>query len=128
MFGIELSYLHLGSIAPAALIGTYIMSTRKGSDVHKVAGKIFMVLVFVSAGISLFMPAFVGPRFINHFGFIHLLSVLTLFSIPAAYFAIRRGDVKIHQRYMILVYGGGIGVAGFFAFMPGRMLGSWVFS
>lgn len=86
-----------------------------------------MVLMLATGLITLTMPAEVGPRVLNHFGFIHAFSFLTLYSVPAAYFAIRRGNIKVHRANMIGLYLGGILVAGAFALSPGRMLHEWLF-
>jgi len=50
-----------------------------------------------------------------------------LFSIPAGFVAIRKGDVKGHRGSMTGVYIGGILIAGTLAFSPGRMLHAWLF-
>jgi len=71
---------------------------------------------------TLFMPAMVGPQFLGHFGYIHLLSVLTIHTVPKGYFAAKRGDVKAHKQSMILLYIGGMLIAGGFTFFPGRYL------
>jgi len=81
---LPLAYAHLATILPAFVIGTYMMVARKGNPRHRSLGKLYMALMVVSATISLFMPAVVGPRVWNHFGFIHLFSVLDLFSVPSA--------------------------------------------
>ena len=77
--------------------------------------------------ITLAMPAEVGPRFLGHFGFIHAFSFLTLFNVPAAYIAARRGHVRAHRANMIGLYVGGILIAGSFALAPGRLLHTWIF-
>ena len=86
-----------------------------------------MLLMLATAFITLALPAEVGPRFLNHFGFIHAFSFLTLFNVPTAYFAARRGNIKAHRGAMIGLYVGGILIAGAFAFSPGRMLHTWLF-
>ena len=63
----------------------------------------------------------------NHFGFIHIFSFLALINVPAAYFAARRGYIKMHRFNMISLYVGGVLIAGAFAFSPGRMLHAWLF-
>ena len=73
------------------------------------------------------MPAEVGPRMAEHFGFIHALSALVLVSIPLAIVAARRGNIARHKAAMLGVYIGGIGIAGTFALMPGRLLHGWLF-
>jgi uncharacterized membrane protein len=52
-----------------------------------------MVLMLFTAIVSLFMPAQLGSSFLNHFGYIHLLSLLTFYAVPAAYFYRKKGNV-----------------------------------
>jgi uncharacterized membrane protein len=76
----------------------------------------------VTALITLFMPARVGATFLNHFGWIHSFSFLTIYTVPTAYWAIKKGNVRAHKRKMILLYFGAIVIAGGFTFYPGRYL------
>lgn len=118
---LQLAYLHLATIFPAFLIGTFLMLNHKGTPVHKLLGKIYMSLMMFTAGVTLFMSAEVGPKILNHFGFIHLLSLFVLYTVPSAYLAARNGDIKHHRNNMVGLYLGGILVAGAFTFMPGRL-------
>ena len=124
---LQLAYVHLITIVPAFLIGTFLLIRRKGSLLHKALGRIYMVLMLFTALVTLFMSAEIGPQLLGHFGFIHLFSVLVLASVPRAYFAVRRGDIQQHRRNMIGLYVGGILIAGSFTFAPGRLLHSWLF-
>ena len=86
-----------------------------------------MVLMLVTATTTLFMKARVGPVFLNHFGYIHSLSILTIYTVPFAYNAEKKGNSKKHKSGMIGLYAGGIIIAGSFALMPGRLLHGWIF-
>ncbi|MCV6621108.1 MAG: DUF2306 domain-containing protein [Cellvibrionaceae bacterium] len=123
----SLMFLHLLTVGPAALIGIYLFLRRKGTAIHKLLGKTYMVLMLLTAIITLFMPAAVGARLLGHFGFIHLFSLLTLYAVPTAFFAARRGDIAAHKGPMIGLFIGGVLIAGTFAFMPGRILHGWLF-
>jgi uncharacterized membrane protein len=123
----QLAYLHLATVVPAFAIGAFQLFRRKGTASHKSLGKIYMVLMLATGLITLAMPAQVGPQLLNHFGFIHIFSLLALINVPAAYLAARRGDIKLHRANMISLYVGGILIAGAFAFSPGRMLHEWLF-
>ena len=123
----QLAYLHLATVVPAFVIGAFQLFRRKGTPSHKLLGKVYMVLMLATGLITLAMPAEVGPRFLGHFGFIHAISFLALYNVPAAYFAIRRGNLRAHRANMIGLYVGGILIAGAFAFSPGRMLHDWLF-
>jgi len=119
---------HLLTVFPAFAIGTYILLTRKGSARHRLLGKIYLALMFATAIFSLFIPAFVGPQFLSHFGFIHLLSVLAVYTVPTAYIAARNGQVRVHRGKMIGLYVGGLLLAGGLAMMPGRLMHTFLFT
>lgn len=123
----QLAYLHLATVVPAFAIGAFQLFRRKGTPSHKLLGKIYMVLMLATGFITLAMPAEVGPRFLNHFGFIHIFSLLALVNVPIAYIAARRGNIRAHRGAMLGLYLGGILIAGAFAFSPGRMLHTWLF-
>lgn len=117
-----LMFLHLYTVVPCVFIGGFLLVIKKGTKIHKQLGRIYMILMLFTAIVTLFMPAYVGPTLFNHFGWIHLFSFLTLWTVPTAYLAIKKGDVKSHKRKMILLYFGAIIIAGAFTFMPGRYL------
>lgn len=113
---------HLFTVLPAAVLGTYLMLQPKGTAVHRLLGKIYMVLMFCTALIALFIPAAVGPQFFGHFGYIHILCFVVIYSVPSAYFAAQQHDLRRHKFAMIGVYVGGVLVAGGFTLAPGRYL------
>ena len=119
--------LHLATVAPAAMLGTYLIFWAKGTATHRLLGKIYMILMLITALASLFIPAMVGPQFIDHFGWIHMLSLLVLASVPRAYYAARKHNVVSHKFSMAGVYFGGILVAGGFTLAPGRYLNQLFF-
>ncbi|MEZ5538277.1 MAG: DUF2306 domain-containing protein [Thiolinea sp.] len=124
---LQLAYLHLATVLPAFLLGTYLMISRKGSPLHKLLGKGYMMLMLLTAVISLFMSAQVGPTILGHFGFIHLFSLMVLYFVPVAYFAVQKQNMRRHKFSMIGLYVGGLLVAGSFALAPGRLLHGWIF-
>lgn len=124
-----LIYLHLATVMPALFIGTYLMVNSKGTPRHRALGKAYMSLLLVTAIVSLFLRAQVGPKFLGHFGYIHLLSFLTLYAVPMAYYSARTRNVRRHRRLMVLTYVGAIVIAGLFAFLtPGRVLYKLMFA
>ncbi|MGJ8745906.1 DUF2306 domain-containing protein [Polaribacter sp.] len=125
---INLMYLHLATVVPCFIIGTILLLIKKGTNTHKNFGRVYMILMLITAGITLFMPAEVGPRIFNHFGWIHSFSFLAIYTVPTAYLAIKKGNVKAHKRKMILLYFGAIIIAGGFTFTPGRYLYNLFFS
>ena len=115
--------IHLIAVLPCLLLGAYLIYfSKKGSDPHKSFGKIYMALMTIQAFVSLFMEAHVGPQWMNHFGWIHLLSVLTLYTIPVSLRYLRKGNIKSHRCSMVILYWSGLIVAGAFTLTPGRYL------
>lgn len=115
--------LHLYTIAPCLPLGFYlIVCSNKGGVFHKKIGYGYMGLLLFSAIVSLFLKAYVGPTFLNHFGWIHLLSVLTIWTIPRSLIAAKKGNISRHKRGMQLLYWTGLILAGLFTLMPGRYL------
>ena len=125
---LTLAYLHLATVVPCFFIGAWLLLRHKGTTVHRRLGRAYAVLILLTAAITLLMPANLGPRLLNHFGFIHLFSVLVIVCVPAALYSIRRGNVAAHRGHMVGVYLGGILIAGTLAFMPGRVLYEWLFA
>ena len=123
----QLAWIHLVTILPAFLVGTWMMVRRKGTRNHRMLGKVYMVVVFFSAALTLLMSARIGPTLFGHFGFIHILSAWTMFAIVIAWRAVQAKDITRHKGAMIGVYVGGMLIAGSFAFMPGRMLHELIF-
>jgi uncharacterized membrane protein len=121
-------FIHLVTVVPAAMIGAYLIVARKGSPSHRRLGKTYMLLMGFTAIWTLFLPAEFGPRLWNHFGMLHLLSLLTAWTVPTAWRAARRGDVRGHRNAMIQLYLGGILIAGTFAILGnGRYLNVLIF-
>ena len=117
-----LMYIHLITVIPCVFVGAYLLLFRKGTKWHKLLGKYYMLSMMVTAVVSLFMPAMVGPQFLKHFGWIHLFSILTLWSIPTALIAVKKGQIRKHKIKMVLLYIGALIIAGGFTFVPGRYM------
>lgn len=124
---LQLAYLHFATVAPAFLLATFLLIMPKGTPLHKLLGKLVMLLILATAIITLFMPATLGPSLYGHFGFIHGISVFVIYSIITAYVAAKRGNIKAHKAKLVGVYVGGFLIAGSLAFMPERLLHAWVF-
>lgn len=114
--------LHLVTVIPAFFLGIAVMLMKKGTNAHKMLGKIWAVLMMVTAISSFWLQGLFGG-----IGPIHIFSVMTLVSIPRAIWAIRKGNVKIHQRVMTGPFIG-LCVAGAFSMIPGRVMGNLLMS
>lgn len=118
--------IHLATAIPALLLGPIILRRRKGDALHKMLGRIWAGLMLVTAIASAFIRSPGAGIAGTGFSFIHIFTIWTLFSVPLAIYAIRKGDVKAHSQAMTGLYIG-LCVAGAFTLIPGRVLGNWVF-
>jgi uncharacterized membrane protein len=117
--------LHLSAALLALGVGAVVLARRKGTASHKALGWFWTVLMFATALSSVFIRDYRLP---NLFGYtpIHLFTVSTALGLPYAIVQIRRGQVEAHRRMMRGVFIGGCVIAGLFALLPSRFLGSLV--
>ncbi|MBC2885993.1 DUF2306 domain-containing protein [Ochrobactrum sp. CM-21-5] len=117
--------LHVVAVVPAAIIGSLILFRRKGTRLHKLFGRIWIILMVITSVSSFFIHQI---NLILGFSPIHILSVLVLIGCWRAVIAARAGKIAVHRRIMRGVYFGGIVGVGLFAFMPGRLMNEVLFA
>lgn len=117
--------IHVAAVVPAAIIGLVIFLRRKGTRLHKALGRLWILLMIVTAISSFFIHQI---NLVGGFSPIHLLSILVLLGCARAVAAARKGQIGTHRRIVKSVYLGGILGAGLFAFMPGRIMNEVAFS
>ncbi|NMW32941.1 DUF2306 domain-containing protein [Altererythrobacter sp. RZ02] len=118
--------IHLSTVLPCLVIGGVLLVRKKGDLLHKWLGRIYAVLMVITA-IASFWIGRPGTGIAGSgYSFIHFFSVLTLVSIPWAVYAARTGRIASHQGTMRGLYIGLI-VAGLFTLIPGRFLGNLLF-
>ncbi|MBA4094690.1 MAG: hypothetical protein C0489_11460 [Candidatus Accumulibacter sp.] len=115
--------VHLATVIPALPLGLYVFLARKGGARHKALGKLWLLLMAVTAVATLFIRN-VGE---GGFSFIHLFSVLTLIGIPKVVTTARRGDIAAHRAHLLRLFVGAMLVAGSLSFLPGRTMALWAF-
>lgn len=117
-------WVHLSTVLTTSMLGAWLLLNRKGDRLHRLLGRIWMVLMLATATAALFIHALNPP---NGFSPIHLFVLLTYFGVARAYLAIRKGEVAAHRAALLGVVFGGIVIAGGFVFIPGRLLATWLF-
>ncbi len=110
--------LHILAAVCALGLGGLLMGLRKGRLFHRTAGWVWVGLVSLVAGSSLFITS------LNHgrFSLLHLFTGWTLIVLPLAVMWARRHDVSRHRRTMMGLFYGGFFFNAFIAFIPGRTL------
>jgi len=119
--------LHLATIIPAFFLGPVILFRKKGDATHRFLGRIWAVLMLVTAIASAFIRAPGGGIAGTGYSPIHIFTVWTLINVPMAIWLARSGKIAQHRSVMIGLYVG-LCIAGGFAFLPGRIMGNLVFS
>lgn len=112
--------IHLATALGALGLGAVLMVIRKGRTFHRVAGWVWVSLVSVTAGATLFI------RVLNHgtWSFLHLFTAWVLLILPLGVMAAKRRSVAQHRARMMGLFYGAFAINLAFAFIPGRTL--WV--
>lgn len=115
--------MHVCSALLAALLTPFLFLRRKGDRTHKLLGRIWWGAMAITA-LSSF--AITGIRLVGPFSPIHLLSLLTLFSLVQGVRYARAGKITGHKQSMLGAMGGLVG-AGLFTVLPGRLMSKVLF-
>jgi uncharacterized membrane protein len=113
--------VHLVCALGALPLGAFVLWRPKGTPAHKLLGRLWVVLMLVTAVSSYWLRTLNGG-----FSLIHMLSVLTFVSVPFGIYQARAGHIRAHLRTMRGLYIGLV-VAGGFAMAPERRLGELLF-
>lgn len=115
--------IHLLSALAALAVGPVALWwTRKGSRSHRIAGRVWVVLMVVTA-ISALCLRDHGAWTLAGFSPIHLLVPFVAYHLIRGLWAAAHGQIERHRKHMHGLYLGGCLVAGAFTLLPGRFLG-----
>jgi len=96
-----------------------VIASRKGTRLHKTMGKVWMITMIIVAVSSFFINEI---RHLGPFSAIHLLSVAALVEIYRSLRAVRTGNIAKHKSIMSALIVFAVFTAGFFTFLPGRLM------
>ncbi|WP_338767463.1 DUF2306 domain-containing protein [Bernardetia sp. ABR2-2B] len=116
MYYLDFMFFHITTIIFVFFIGIILLVVKRGTKVYKIFGKVYIILMVIVTIITLSIPTVVEERLFNHFGWVHLFSLLVLYTVPITYLSIKKGNIKVHRRKMILLYFGALAVALVFTF------------
>jgi uncharacterized membrane protein len=112
--------LHAATAILATILGAFILWRRKGTALHKALGRIWVVLMLVTATSALFIH---DIRLIGPFSPIHLFSLFTYLSLFQGLKAIIvHRNAERHRAEMQGLYAGALMLAGAFTLLPGRRM------
>ena len=115
--------IHVASVMPAVPLGAWLLLSVKGTPQHKAMGKVWLGLMVAAALSAVFIRQING----GNFSFIHLFVPLTLLGAWQAYTTARAGNLVAHRKGLIRFYLLALTIPGLLAFMPGRLMATWLF-
>ncbi|MFP1632371.1 DUF2306 domain-containing protein [Zhengella sp. ZM62] len=116
--------IHVFTVVPAAILGAWMLYGPKGTRMHKVLGRVWLALMVVTSLSSFFIHTI---RIVGPFSPIHLLSIVTLVTCVLAVWSARTKRLSFHRKAVMGMYWSGIGIAGAFTFVPGRIMNEVMF-
>lgn len=109
-------YIHLAAVVLSLVLGAVNILMRKGTLLHKLIGRVWAILMLITALSSLFII----PT--GSFTWLHLFSILIIICVPIGVFSVRKGNINRHVYCMIGAYIGTVISAYFAVVTPGRFL------
>ena len=103
----------------AIFVGGAQLVMRKGGNIHRVVGYIWVTLMVGVALSSFFIHEL---RMLGPFSVIHVLSIWTLLSVYLAVRAARERRINAHRRWMQNLYVLALLLTGAFTLLPGRTM------
>jgi len=114
---------HLGTVAVALALTPAMLLRPRGTRRHRLLGRVWIVAMLLTAT-STFFVQMSRP---GHYSWIHLFAVWTVLAAPYAWWTARTHRVEAHRGSVRGLVTGALLVAGFFTFVPGRVMGNWLF-
>ena len=109
--------IHVATVLPAIPLGGYLLLARKGTAQHKMLGKVWLVLMLVTATSAIFIQSSGG------FSFIHVFVPITFHAAWKTVATARKGDIAGHKKHLVFTYLPALMIPGIFAFaIPGRLM------
>lgn len=111
--------LHAWAAIVAFVLGGLVLFRRKGDRLHRLGGRVWVALMLVVAISSFFIHTI---QILGIWSPIHLLSVATFWFLGHGVWLAWRKRIADHRKVMQGTYMGALLIAGFFTFMPGRIM------
>jgi uncharacterized membrane protein len=108
--------IHSSAAVAAVPIGAWLLWSAKGTDTHRLLGRVWVGTMLVAAVSSIWLTR-------GGFSPLHLLSAFVLLMLPFAIWRARTGNIAAHARAMRGIFIG-LCLAGAAALLPFRYLGA----
>lgn len=111
---------HTFAALAAVALGAAMFLARKGTVLHRIAGRSWVALM-LGVAVSSFWIKGDGS-----YSWIHGLSVAVIVLLGVALYYAISGRIERHRKLMTGIYAGALGIAGLFTLIPYRLLGRLV--
>lgn len=109
--------IHVAAVLPTIPLGGWLLLAKKGTTLHKQLGKLWLVLMLITATSAIFIQTTGG------FSWIHLFVPMTFHAAWKVVATARRGDIQAHKRHLVFTYMTALMIPGIAAFLiPGRLM------
>ena len=114
--------IHVASVLPTVPLGGYLLLAPKGTPRHRLLGKVWLILMLVTATSAIFIQTTGG------FSWIHVFVPLTFHAAWKVMDTARKGDIAAHKRHLVTTYLTALMLPGVAAFLiPGRLMNVMLF-
>lgn len=110
---------HALTAAGSVGLGAAQLFMRKGGNVHRLMGRLWLGLMTLVAMSSFFIHEI---NLWGQYSPIHLLSLWTLISIGLTVYYARSGNIRRHKQTATAFYWLALILTGFFTLLPGRIM------
>lgn len=109
--------IHVAAVVPTVPLGAYLLLAPKGTPRHRLLGKVWLVLMLVTATSAIFIKTS------GSFSWIHLFVPLTFHAAWKVMDTARKGNIAAHKRHLVTTYLTALMLPGVAAFLiPGRLM------
>ena len=116
--------VHVVAIFPAVPLGLWLLLATKGTTLHRNLGKLWVGLMATGALSSFFIREI---NVVAGFSPIHILSIITLYSLWHVVAHARAGRIQAHLQHVRGLFFMALIGAGAFTLLPGRRMNAVLF-
>ena len=114
--------IHVATVLPCVPLGGYLLLARKGTARHKQLGKLWLLLMLVTAVSAMFIKTN------GSYSFIHLFVPVTFHAAWKTVATARAGDIAGHKKHLVFTYLAALMIPGIAAFaFEGRLMNVLLF-
>jgi uncharacterized membrane protein len=124
--------VHVSAALSAVVLGPFALWARWGArqrpKLHRAFGYAWVTMMLVTATTAIFIKTGTFPATLLFKGYspVHLLILVTYFSLFGAFWFLAKGKIRSHRFIMTNLYVWACLVAGGFTLMPGRFMHQWI--